>query len=135
MSDRSQGKQGIPGVQGVQGLPSSECFLNHFPLIHQGRWIGEGGSRSLSPTDSIIIIDSEEKVSLHLPDLPERGSLAQDFLYTPVHYRIYIIQGFHSIKSKTKINKILTSVDLDNSTVFEFVSGPSCWYMTFYTCK
>lgn len=122
--------RGSTGLQGPKGDPSNSCRCEHFPVRETTRLIKERGSRSLSPTDSTVVVDSDTSVKLILPTLKSSIVECDDYYYTPCKIKIYVIKGDVTVVSSEPINGYTKSSQLDKPwTKYTFISHNTGWYL------
>lgn len=118
-----EGKEGPPGI-GLQGTPGSNgrdgadcvCLSRGRRDIPRVRVIRAGGNRSIYKEDRTIILDTNEIVTLILPDIdPRKSDGDADFFMDTPCVRIICRTGQHkvvSINNKVKINQYHSSVSI-----------------------
>lgn len=131
MSSWLRGVKGEPGLQGPPGPPCVTCSCDHRPKPISARYISSGGKRSLTANDNLVVLDSDERITLFLPIMETVHEFCEDQYYSPCQLTIKTLSGNHCVKtSNGKINKHFTTLDLDHGAVkYEFTSTPDGWLM------
>ena len=130
MNNRTRGVPGQVGLQGPPGPPCTSCAHDHLPKPVTARHIASGGKRCLHPTDSLVIINSKERVTLVLPQIETNEEFCDDQYYCPCNITIKCLGGNHLIMTtQGKINEFVTSLPLNNGAAkYEFTSVPTGWH-------
>lgn len=128
-----RGPKGEPGLQGPVG-PPGECLCNKDNQSLNARYISSGGKRSLHPRDGTVVIESNERVTLLLPNLVSGSSQSDDQYYLAYNVTIKCLSGTHLVVSPDKkINGVATQVALDHGAAkYEFTSTPEGWLMLIF---
>lgn len=122
--------RGATGPQGARGEPSTSCQCEHFPIRETTRLIKERGSRSLSASDSTVIVDSDTPVKLILPNIESTLIECDDYYYTPCKIKIYVIKGDVTVLSSKPINGYTKYSQLEKMwTKYTFISHSEGWYL------
>jgi hypothetical protein len=129
-----KGAKGETGLQGPPGKPSTSCICEHHPKRVTTRYINAGGGRSLHPTETTVIIDTLERVSLTLPKIENSAEFPEDYYYYACEITIKSLGGCHRvISTDMKINNLLSFVDLEDGAVkYEFTATPDGWCMLIF---
>lgn len=122
-------RKGNPGVQGSEGKPCTTCQCQHSLVTKTHRMIKERGVRTLYPTDENVIITSEARVDLWLPEIHSEIEESDDYQYTAREIVITAITGGHFVKTKSSLNVYHNMVELDQYKRYIFISYPGGWYM------
>lgn len=133
MYARYRGPKGGPGLQGERGEPGPPSPAPR-PL---GRYITSGGSRSLRPDEScIVVLDTDERVTLFLPKIESWEEIPDDALYHPLSITIYCVKGAHCLVSpdkEKKINCLLSRAELNDGVAkYEIFSTPTGWKLMIF---
>lgn len=121
----------LMGIPGIQGLPSPQPLLGS-PSV---RYITSGGSRSLFRYDSVVICNSLERITLHLPFIDNLTDIPDDYYYSALSFSISVVQGAHRVvvSPGNNINRLLTSVEVEETaTRYDFMSTPFGWLYTIH---
>lgn len=111
---------------------------NPGPVLYSGancRYITSGGSRSLFRCDSLVICNSLEKITLHLPFIELASELPDDCYYSALIFSFFVLEGAHRVVAANgnRINSLLSSVDIeDSATRYDFLSTPHGWIYTIH---
>ena len=122
MQNTFHAQLGPPGPQGNAGP-----IQLHPRGFANSRYIRSGGSRSLFRHDSIVICDSRERITLHLPAIDLYSELPDDCYYQALLFSVFVLEGSHRIVAANgnRINTLLSSVEIeDTSTRYDFLSNP-----------
>jgi len=130
-----KGEKGDQGVQGVAGPPSLNCACSYRPHVCNKlvRYITSGGSRTLTSTDTLIIVNSIKSCKLVLPELVVPHVDSKDHYYYPVIIQIMNEAGIHEVvaESGRSINEYYAKIVLDKRKVHTFLSTPQGQWLSY----
>lgn len=126
LEKRFRGPKGPPGLQGIAGR---DCICTS----EKSRYISSGGHRTLFPETQKIILDSQDRIVLFLPEIQVKSEEVEDSYYNSILYSIFCSKGGHILKSQSvPINEVFFEIEIESNKKYEVVSTPKGWKMLIF---